>query len=1054
MATFTRLASTLTAKYFPSQTLTDAFYIDGRLFGKRETRQADITIDKEERGFFFSVFSHPKINGYEPGMMPPYEPQLRSTCNEVKFGRKEIDGMIQGFLSTAVDVTGKMKLQDNDDRAPYFSGIIVRDAEAFAVTIGSGLAFLYRDDTLFPLTDAGIPMEPIDTDGNRVSDFLYYCSSKTANALWSNFFTLSPDDCIILCNKEIYEALGQREILRILADAEDQCDAAGVIITQASARMPNVPMQFSISFVESVTSDEKKGLFGFKRKHKDEDMSDMSIQSTLEGGLVGAAAEAAADAGFTGGLQMAQSDVSETGLLMFGDSNDTVLPPATNQVASSDKFTEFASPVAPAASVEFLDPSITKAPTSEVSAEELMKSLLKESAAATAAPAATPVPTPAPAPAAEPASPFVANAINPFAASTTPSFGEESKDDSTEILMEPIASTEFKVEDDDMGETKPVAVLDGSILKSLAEAAAKPEEPKAEEPVIKPAVVEEESTVTTNKDGEILFSIGDEAGTFTAPESAATAAATAFDPYSMGSAEEMKNAAEFVFGDDGKMTLPTEEEMKSDVDSIPAPDFVIEATKPEIKEEDKLQVDFPEFSKPAEPETPVASAPVEEKKEEAQAPVEMPFTVPTEEPVVEEVPVEEIFELPFETAVGSFSDEKAPAAPQDEKTEILEDIPDMPLYNSNTFDTPVAAVNSEQPVNATNDDVYSYGQYVENENMDDMPAQYPVEEPPYQSFGNEGGSYQDYTQNPGYEQDYQYQPGQYQTEQVQPMQSQPAQATDDADGDNDWINAILGIDDSADAYGNYDAANTAPAAVNDGGAAMANNGYVYPNSGRPGGAPQQRRPGQGGSYRPQSAGSNGGRGGNGGRKMKLNRNGYIFLGFVIICLICLIILIAAIVKSCSKDDEVITESTVDPTVQTSDVAPVETTPAPAQTQDPSAPIGLFYFSDYTGYRNWIDLFKNVYGIDITDLNDSRITTILTYNGFDPATFNGPISGQAVYLPPIGVINGQIPVTYTFAGAPVADNNVVSGEPVVDDGTAEQAPVEGAAEGTPEEAPAV
>ena len=58
MATLTRLASTLTAKYFPSQTLTDAFYIDGRLFGKREARQADITIDKEERGFFFSVFAH------------------------------------------------------------------------------------------------------------------------------------------------------------------------------------------------------------------------------------------------------------------------------------------------------------------------------------------------------------------------------------------------------------------------------------------------------------------------------------------------------------------------------------------------------------------------------------------------------------------------------------------------------------------------------------------------------------------------------------------------------------------------------------------------------------------------------------------------------------------------------------------------------------------------------------------------------------------------------------------------------------------------------------
>lgn len=60
MATFTRLASTLTAKYFPSQSLTDAFYIDGRLFGKREIRGADITIDKEERGFFFP-YSHTQL---------------------------------------------------------------------------------------------------------------------------------------------------------------------------------------------------------------------------------------------------------------------------------------------------------------------------------------------------------------------------------------------------------------------------------------------------------------------------------------------------------------------------------------------------------------------------------------------------------------------------------------------------------------------------------------------------------------------------------------------------------------------------------------------------------------------------------------------------------------------------------------------------------------------------------------------------------------------------------------------------------------------------------
>ena len=179
MATLTRLASTLTARYFPSSSLTDAFYLDGRLCGKRETRQADITIDKDERGFFFSLFTHPAIEGFEPGTIPPFEPQLRGLCNEVKNGHKEIDAMIEKFLSTAVEVAGTTKLIDNETRDPYFTGVIVRDSEAFAVTIGGGLAFLYRDDTMFPLTDAGIPMEPIDAYGNRVGDFQYYCSSVT-----------------------------------------------------------------------------------------------------------------------------------------------------------------------------------------------------------------------------------------------------------------------------------------------------------------------------------------------------------------------------------------------------------------------------------------------------------------------------------------------------------------------------------------------------------------------------------------------------------------------------------------------------------------------------------------------------------------------------------------------------------------------------------------------------------------------------------------------------------------------------------------------------------
>ncbi|MCR5528375.1 MAG: hypothetical protein K6F49_04060 [Saccharofermentans sp.] len=999
MATLTRLASTLTARYFPSQTLTDAFYIDGRLFGKREARQADITIDKEERGFFFSVFAHPTIPEYEIGTLPPYEPQLRGTCNEVKFGRKEIDGMIEGFLATAVDVTGKMKLNDNNDRAPYFAGVIVRDSEAFAVTIGTGLAFLYRDDTLFPLTDAGIPMEPIDSMGNRVGDFMYYCSSKTANALWSNFFTLSPDDCIILCNKEIYDALGQREILRILAEAEDQCDAAGVIITQASARMPNVPMQFSISFVESVTNEDKKGLFGFRKKNKEEDMSSMSIESTTEGGVVGAASAAIADAGFTSGLTAAASaeagvsGAAASAAIMFGDKIPSPVAPSENQVASADKGIELTKdqPAASAAPIEFLDTSVSSEPAVEVSAEEVMKNLFEDSLKKEEKKEEEIIEE----------SPFVAGGFNPF------DEGSEASD-SASPEMETVSSTPVILPDDDNAETKPIDNLNLDILKTL-EKTGNNSTIKSED-IIQAALkelnegnevvpqVEDDKKPVSNSD-EIVFSQGNEAITFDSNETEAKASAE-FDPYGVGDGSEMQNAVPLVFGDDGSAKAPTEEELKSDgKDGIPVPDFEIETAKPELKEDDKLSLDFPEVSKAEEEKK-------EDKKVESEEKKEAPSSG---------------FELPFENPVETFSDEPQAA-------EESSDIPDMPVFDGNTFDTPVNAVSSEEPINTQTEDVYSYGQYVENENMAAAEPEFttpapeyaapeqPAAEPPYQSFGNEGNGYSQYDNG------YQYQPGQYQSyddnagaayagQAAQPEQQQTSSA------DNDWINAILGIDDEED-YASAQAAaydqSVAPAATTATTAATTAAAASAPSQRRPGGAPGPRpqggRPGAGPAKKPVSpaSGMGGGRGPGGGKRFpKLNRNGYMFLAFVAVCLIIFIILISAIVRSCGKKeggDE--TEETTTTTVEeTTTALPVETTAAPA---GPNDPMGVFVFSDHVGYRSWWDLFHTAYGIDIENESDERIDRVLAYNGMTRDTFPSPIRPETLLvLPPVEMLDPNV-----------------------------------------------
>ena len=271
MAIVTRLSTTVTSRYYPAPDTVDAFFLDGRSSGRREARSADVTTDKEEESFFLSVFSHAPAAGWDPAAPPTFEKPLQNLLDEVKNGRKSLDDQIGNFINTAVSVTGRMRIQSGQSRTPFFSGMIIKDGEAFAVTMGKGLAFLYRDDTLFPLTAADIPMEPMNAANQKVESFYNYCAAKTATALCSNIAQLRMDDCLILCSQTVYDVLGQREMLRLLDEAYDQSDAAGTIITEAAGKAPGVPLQFMISFVESVSETSAKGgFFGFGRKKKTE----------------------------------------------------------------------------------------------------------------------------------------------------------------------------------------------------------------------------------------------------------------------------------------------------------------------------------------------------------------------------------------------------------------------------------------------------------------------------------------------------------------------------------------------------------------------------------------------------------------------------------------------------------------------------------------------------------------------------------------------------------------------------------------------------------------
>ncbi len=257
MARTARISTTVTARYSPAPGVRDAFWLDGRLSGRREARAADITLDREDRGAFFAVFARPAPAGDAEADAAALRRTLERMDNEVKRTGRNIDTEINELADCAVEVCGRISLSQEGVRSPYFAGIIVKDNEVAAVTLGGGCAYLYRGDALYPLTGDDFELEPVDALGNVVHNLEAYCAGTAGTVRYSNIAPLLPDDCLVVCNREVMETLGQKEVLRLLYEAEDQCDAAGLIATSAAAKAPGLPIQFMIGFTEAVNSGER-----------------------------------------------------------------------------------------------------------------------------------------------------------------------------------------------------------------------------------------------------------------------------------------------------------------------------------------------------------------------------------------------------------------------------------------------------------------------------------------------------------------------------------------------------------------------------------------------------------------------------------------------------------------------------------------------------------------------------------------------------------------------------------------------------------------------------
>lgn len=982
MAKQTRLATTLTARYFPTAELTDAFYMDGRVTNKAVARSADLTNDKEDRGFFFSVFSHQTIPDQDPNALPPYEPVLRRLGTELKSGRRTLDDQIGEMVNSAVSITGRMKIQSENNRTPFFAGVMVKDAEAFAITMGKGLAFLYRDDTLYPMTATDIRIDAMNTARQKVDNFYNFCATKTAPALCSNIAQLKIDDCIIICNREVYEALGQQELLRILYDAEDQSDAASVVITEAAAKLPGVPLQFMISFVEDITNSDRGGFFGFGRKKK-------KVQE-----------EENYDDEFNVAPPIPLDSPNEepapvpTDAMMFGDPD----------AAAASEVTAPVSPVA--ASVE--QAINTPIPEPTVSFGDLSDLMSTE-------PTATPevVTTPAP---------------------VAPAVSEDLGETKVVPFVNPFDQAAYNL-DKQLNESSTPEV--SSVQENVSET---PD--VMEKPVVPEAPKEPEPFVAVKNDENPFFKAAQKAQ---AAETAQGASNLSFE-ISGDEAAQPDNGAPLYIGDEafGGVTVPNTgiEQTSGDTNVEPVAVAETDEEAPLVFEADsegeKPMNDEPEYSSnPKEfDETPLffgdAEATPEENAVETEEPSNDEYVIPfaseetpnTATATTNDIPEMPIYNAPTYTpptyptnsdtpvgyedtgvyARGSYTVDEDEVAPAISPFVTPTEQPAVPVQEQ-----PVSPFVSETPAEQVYD-AYAASQFVEP--VAETPSQFVAQtEDTASQFVASAEDQASFDQSAAMEESAQngyVAPEEEYVESNYDLNNPPPAVADLFDIDpNDSMaltsraseaNMSASIPSSVPPYMQQSGA-VRPAAV-PGMPKRTAQGYNQRPSNRPNTQSAKRRPDtiDDGFDDDEPQGNN-------------------FLPYVlaIVSLICLIIIIVLIVKSCGSDDKKETTATSEPVItdvsgevtgESADPSG-ESTPAESTTEPTSeptvenAPIGIYTFSDKSGCRTWWDLFHYVYGRSIDSDSDPLVTAILTYNGLD-SSFK-PEPGQSVKLPPVSML---------------------------------------------------
>lgn len=347
MAKSTRFATTVTTRNLVTESGFDGFYLDGRISGPRDSRMGETTLDREDRGFFYAIYTNTGNDIKQVAYKN--KKHLDKILEDMKQENKyNIDHEINELADCAVNIAGRLHL--GQGASPYFSGLIVKDGEMAAITAGRACAYLYRNDVLYPLTNDDFPISDYDLKGNKVPNIDLYCAGLAGTIRYSNIAQLQPDDCFVLCNREVMETIGQMGMLKLLEDAYDQQDAACRVYDMMAEKNPTATVQFMIGFVEGLNTLDKAALKSLTGRVN-------WTQKTLNG-IGGLSSLSDVTSGYQG-QATAQSNVGYTGVNAQA-SQDSYMP---NQIPQPQTSTSHAIPPTNEGPAYTANTSMTTAPS-------------------------------------------------------------------------------------------------------------------------------------------------------------------------------------------------------------------------------------------------------------------------------------------------------------------------------------------------------------------------------------------------------------------------------------------------------------------------------------------------------------------------------------------------------------------------------------------------------------------------------------------------------------------------------------------------------------------